>query len=49
MANSNELDALAIEVQTEVQEALRFAMQSPFPNAEDAFSDLYSEPIPLSH
>jgi len=41
------LEAIDEEVQAEVKAALRFAQESPFPDPEEAFDDLYAEPIPI--
>lgn len=40
-----EADALGIEIQAAVDEAVEFAKQSPHPEASDAFEDIYSNPI----
>lgn len=45
---ADRLEALDQEVRAEVEAALRFARESPFPEPEEAFQDLYSEPIPLA-
>ncbi|HVB77898.1 MAG TPA: thiamine pyrophosphate-dependent dehydrogenase E1 component subunit alpha [Candidatus Nitrosotalea sp.] len=44
-----ELEGMDEEVRTEVQAALRFAQDSPDPDPEDAFADLFAEPIAIPH
>jgi pyruvate dehydrogenase E1 component alpha subunit len=39
--NEGELLSLEKEVEAEVREAIRFAMESPNPSVEEAFSDVY--------
>ena len=36
------------EVQAEVEAAVRFARESPYPNPEEAFEGLYTHPIPVT-
>jgi len=45
VATAEELDALEAEVLEEVEEAVRFTDESPFPDPAIAFKDLYTEPI----
>lgn len=45
VATAEELDALDQEVQKEVEEAVAFADQSPYPQPSAAFEDLYSETV----
>jgi len=45
VATAEELDALEAEVMEEVDEAVRFTDDSPFPDPSVAFADLYTEPI----
>ena len=40
-------DALEAEVKAEVDEGVRFANDSPFPEPYEAYEDLYVNPIPL--
>lgn len=47
VANAEELDVLEQEVAQEVEEAVRFAEESPYPEPEVAFSDLYTDPYPI--
>jgi pyruvate dehydrogenase E1 component alpha subunit len=43
-----EIHGLDVVVQAEVDSALRFAKSSPYPEFDDAFADVYAEPIPIS-
>ncbi len=45
VATAEELDVLDQEVQKEVEEAVAFADQSPYPQPSAAFEDLYSETV----
>ena len=45
VATAEQLDALEAEVLAEVDEAVRFTDDSPFPDPSVAFADLYTEPI----
>lgn len=45
VATAEELDALEAEVLAEVDEAVRFTEEGPFPDPAMAFADLYTEPI----
>jgi TPP-dependent pyruvate/acetoin dehydrogenase alpha subunit len=45
IATDEELDALDAEVLAEVDDAVRFAEESPYPDPAVAFADLYTEPI----
>ncbi len=45
VATEEQLDALDAEVLEEVEEAVRFAEASPYPDPSVAFKDLYTEPI----
>ncbi|GAB2734638.1 thiamine pyrophosphate-dependent dehydrogenase E1 component subunit alpha [Sinomonas soli] len=45
VASAEELDALEAEVVAEVDEAVRFTDESPYPDPSVAFKDLYTEPI----
>jgi TPP-dependent pyruvate/acetoin dehydrogenase alpha subunit len=40
----SEFERLEKDVQRELEEAIRFAEESPFPQPEDALQDLYAEP-----
>ncbi len=45
VATDEEMDALEAEVLAEVEDAVRFADESPYPDPSVAFADLYTEPI----
>ena len=45
VATAEQMDALEAEVLAEVDEAVRFTDESPFPDPSVAFADLYTEPI----
>ncbi|RLV51273.1 thiamine pyrophosphate-dependent dehydrogenase E1 component subunit alpha [Nocardioides mangrovicus] len=45
VATEEELDALEQEVLDEVEQAFEFSQESPYPEPEVAFADLYTEPI----
>jgi pyruvate dehydrogenase E1 component alpha subunit len=45
VASAEKLDALEAEVMAEVDEAVRFTDESPYPDPSVAFKDLYTEPI----
>ena len=45
VATDEQMDALEAEVMVEVDEAVRFTDDSPFPHPSVAFKDLYTEPI----
>lgn len=44
-STAEELDALEAEVLAEVDDAVRFTDESPFPDPSVAFKDLYTVPI----
>jgi pyruvate dehydrogenase E1 component alpha subunit len=45
MANPEELEAVEHEVKAAVQEALHYARKSPYPDVEEMFTDMYSQPV----
>jgi acetoin:2,6-dichlorophenolindophenol oxidoreductase subunit alpha len=45
IATDEEMDQLEADVAAEVDEAVRFAEESPYPDPSVAFADLYTEPI----
>ena len=47
VATREEIDALDAEVAAAIEDALEFARQSPYPEPEDLYDDMYSEPIPM--
>ncbi|WP_240432656.1 thiamine pyrophosphate-dependent dehydrogenase E1 component subunit alpha [Rubrobacter indicoceani] len=44
VATADEVDALEKEIAEEVEESVRFTNESPYPEAEVAFEDLYTDP-----
>jgi pyruvate dehydrogenase E1 component alpha subunit len=46
VATQEECDAVKGEVRKEIDEALEFARNSPFPEPEDLFDDMFANPIP---
>lgn len=48
LSTTERLDALEAEVLAEVEEAVRFTDESPYPDPSVAFADLYTEPIGVS-
>lgn len=47
VATAEELDTLEREVEEEVEAAVRFTNESPYPEPEVAFSHLYTDPYPV--
>jgi acetoin:2,6-dichlorophenolindophenol oxidoreductase subunit alpha len=43
----DDADTIVAEVTDEVREALEFAQSSPYPHPDDAFEDMYHNPIPI--
>ena len=48
IATQEEVGATQAEVAAAIEEALEFARESPYPEAEDLFTDMYKNPIPMS-
>ena len=48
IATQEEIDHLQQEVNTAIEEALEFARESPYPDPEDLFTDMYADAIPIS-
>jgi pyruvate dehydrogenase E1 component alpha subunit len=46
IATQAECDAISAEVLEEVEEALEFARNSPFPGPEELFEDMWANPVP---
>ena len=44
MALDHELKTIEKKIKDRIQEAVKFAEDSPWPNSEDAFNDVYAEP-----
>jgi acetoin:2,6-dichlorophenolindophenol oxidoreductase subunit alpha len=49
IATAEELDAIDAEVRQEVEESVKFTDDSPFPEPERAFADLYTVPFGPTH
>ncbi len=47
IATVEELDALEEQVKAEIEEAVTFARESPYPDPSEVWEDMYAEPIPL--
>ena len=47
IATQDEIDQLEQEVMQQIDEAVEFARQSPFPEPSALFEDMYANPIPL--
>ena len=47
VATQDEIDSLQAEVTAAIEEALEFARESPYPEPEDLFTDMYADPIPV--
>jgi pyruvate dehydrogenase E1 component alpha subunit len=47
IATQEEIDHLQQEVNTAIEEALEFARESPYPEPEDLFTDMYADAIPM--
>ena len=47
IATQEEIDAMEAEVLAEIDDAVEFARQSPYPEPEALFEDMYANPIPL--
>ena len=46
IASQDECDAVSSDVAKQVEDALEFARNSPFPEPEDLFEDMFADPIP---
>ncbi len=47
MATQKEIDAIDAETQRQIDDATEFARQSPYPEPEALFEDMFADPIPL--
>ena len=47
IATAEELDALEEQVKAEIEDAVTFARESPYPDPEEVWEDMFAEPIPL--
>lgn len=46
VATEKEIDSVWSEVSQAIDDALEFARNSPYPDADDLFTDLYADPLP---
>ncbi|MEC8891333.1 MAG: thiamine pyrophosphate-dependent dehydrogenase E1 component subunit alpha [Chloroflexota bacterium] len=46
VATENEIDSVWSEVNKAIDDALEFARNSPYPEADDLFTDMYADPLP---
>ncbi len=46
VATENEIDSVWSEVNQAIDDALEFARNSPYPEADDLFTDMYADPLP---
>ncbi len=49
LASESDLDELDEQVREEIAAAVQFARQSPYPDLEEAFDDLYAQPFEIVH
>lgn len=47
VATKAEIDEVWSEVNDAIDDALKFARESPYPEPEDLFTDMYADPIPI--
>jgi len=47
VATKAEIDEIWSEVNDAIDDAVKFARESPYPEASDLFTDLYADPIPI--
>ena len=47
VATEEEIDSVWAEVNQAIDDALEFARNSPYPDADDLFTDMYADPIPV--
>ena len=47
IADAGELDALEAQVKAEIEDAVTFARESPYPDPSEVWEDLFADPIPL--
>ncbi|KAL6049283.1 Pyruvate dehydrogenase E1 component subunit alpha-2, mitochondrial [Balamuthia mandrillaris] len=47
IATAEELKAIDQEVKEEIEAAIKFALESPFPPPEQLYADVYAEPTPI--
>ena len=46
VATEEEIDSVWSEVSQAIDDALEFARNSPYPDADDLFTDMYADPLP---
>ncbi len=49
VASAPELEQLDTKVEKDIQEALKFARESPYPDMREIFEDTYADPTPLKY
>ena len=47
IASQEQIEEVRSEVAETIAEALQFARESPYPDAEDLFADMYADPLPV--
>jgi len=47
VATEEEIDSVRSEVSQAIDDALEFARNSPYPEADDLFTDMYADPLPV--
>jgi len=47
IASQEQIEEVRSEVAETIEEALQFARESPYPEADDLFTDLYTDPLPV--
>ena len=47
VATQEEIDAMEAEVQQQIEDAVAFARESPYPDPSELFSDMFADPIAL--
>jgi pyruvate dehydrogenase E1 component alpha subunit len=47
IASHDEIEGVRKEVAETIAEALEFARESPYPEADDLFTDMYADPLPV--
>ena len=47
IATQAEMEQMDAQVRQEIEEALEFARQSPYPDPSELFEDMFANPIPL--
>ena len=47
IATAEECEEISAQIKQEVEEAVEFARNSPFPEPEALYEDMWADPIPL--